>query len=68
MGSCLDLREYHDSEKTHDAFSKLVSGKQFYKAAIETKKENKTCPNCKIILKGNEKFCPECGYKISSIP
>ena len=26
-----------------------------------------TCPNCKVVIKGNAKFCPECGSSIQEV-
>ena len=65
MGSCLDLRRLQSVESVEDAFSRLVSGgKANYKTIIERKKEQPACENCKTILSGEEKFCPECGTKV----
>jgi len=64
MGSNIDLRKYMEDEKTHEAFSLLVSGKKGYKAVIERKKDIPKCSGCSIILSGEEKFCPECGTRI----
>ena len=66
MGSCIDLRKFQDSEAIEDAFSKIVSGgKLNYKTVIERKVEPLKCPKCKNLLSGNEKFCSECGNKLS---
>lgn len=70
MGSCLDLRKYQDLDSKEgsqvaDMFSQIVSGKKGYKAVIERKKELPRCTGCMKMLEGNEKFCPECGTKIS---
>ena len=64
MSSNIDLRELQSPEKVHDLFSKVLSGKHGYKTVIERRKDPKLCSNCKHELKGNEKFCPECGNKI----
>jgi rubrerythrin len=64
MGSCLDLRQYQEDPKMADIIGKIVSGKSGYKAVIEKKKEVLKCPQCNIILTGEEKFCPECGHKL----
>ena len=65
MGSCIDLTEV-DKEAVHDAFSALVSGgKSGYKTVSEKKKEVIRCENCSNVLSGGEKFCPECGSKVS---
>ncbi len=65
MGSCIDLRKYQDSDSIQDAFSALVSGKKGYKTVIERKKNIPKCPGCSSALSGEEKFCPNCGYKIN---
>ena len=63
-GSCKDLSEYQDVSAVQDAFSALVSGgRPGYKTVIERKKDLPKCLNCEKILKGEEKFCPECGTK-----
>lgn len=64
MGSNIDLRKYQDESVT-DAFSKLVSNKEGYKAILD-KKEEKFClnPDCKRQLEPHEKFCPSCGKKV----
>jgi DNA-directed RNA polymerase subunit RPC12/RpoP len=64
MGSCLDLRQYQEVDAIQDAFSKIVSGKSGYKAVIERRKDPVKCPQCGLILREGEKFCPECGTKI----
>ena len=64
MGSNIDLRKYMEDEKTHEAFSLLVSGKKGYKAIIERKKEIPKCSGCNNLLSEKEKFCSECGTKI----
>lgn len=64
MGSCLDLRQYQDSQDMSSIIGKLVSGKSGYKAVIERKKEVLKCSKCGKVLEGSEKFCPECGNKI----
>jgi rubrerythrin len=63
-GSCLDLREYQDSDDMAKIIGKIVSGRSGYKAVIEKKKEVLKCTQCGKILEGNEKFCPECGNKV----
>lgn len=68
MGSCIDLREQMNDPKVADAFSFLISGRKGYKAVIERKVEPIKCPQCAIILKGEEKFCPECGFKMANAP
>lgn len=65
MGYSLDLRDQMNSAAVENAFSALVSGgKMGYKTVIERKVEPKKCPGCNIVLRGEEKFCPECGTKI----
>ncbi len=66
MGSNIDLRKYQDPEAVADAFSKVVSGgKAGYKTIIERRKDIPKCPKCSKILEGEEKFCPECGHKLT---
>ena len=64
MGSNLDLRQYQDSEDVAKAFGKLISGKSNYKAVIEKNKPVIRCKQCGNVLTGEEKFCPECGFKL----
>ena len=64
MGSCLDLRQYQDSEDMAAIVGKLVSGKSGYRAVIEKRKEVVKCSQCGHVLEGNERFCPECGNKV----
>lgn len=64
MGSCLYLRQYQDSPEMASVLGKLVSSKSNYRAVIEKKKEILKCPQCGVILSGEEKFCPECGKKL----
>lgn len=68
MGSCYDLRDQMNDPKVAEAFSFLVSGKKGYKAVIERKVEPIKCSACGVILKGEEKFCPECGAKTTKLP
>ncbi len=64
LGSCRDLRHLQN-DNIQDAFSRLVSGnKPGYKTVLEKKTLISRCKNCRIILKGSEKFCPECGTKV----
>lgn len=63
-GGCRDLRPYMNDPKVMDAFGKLISGRSGYKTVIERRVEPVICPNCKLNLTGDEKFCPECGTKI----
>ena len=64
MGSCIDLRDQMNDPKVADAFSYIISGRKGYKAVIERKVEPVKCSGCTVVLKGDEKFCPECGSKI----
>lgn len=67
MGSCIDLRKYQDSDSIQAIYSKIVSGgRSNYKAVIERKVEPPKCPKCNTLLEGNEKFCSECGHKLSA--
>ena len=67
MGSCRDLRDQMNSEAVADAFSALVSGKKFgYKTIIERKKDISRCSGCSKMLSGEERFCPDCGFKVKS--
>ncbi len=65
MTSGRDLREYMNSQAVADAFSFLVSGKRGYKTVIERKVEPLQRRGCSLVLKGDEKSCPECGTKIA---
>ncbi len=54
-----------DSESVAVAFSALVSGgKVGYRTVIERKKDIPKCGGCGKTLSGEEKFCPECGFKV----
>ena len=68
MGSCLDLREQMNDPKVQEAFGFLLSGKRGYRPVIEKRIEPKRCPSCKIFLKDEVKFCPECGTKLGVTP
>ena len=65
MSSGRDLRDQMNSKAVEDAFSFLVSGKRGYKTVIERKVEPVKCSGCSLVLKGDEKSCPECGTKIA---
>ena len=67
MSSGRDLRDQMNSDAVADAFSFLVSGKRGYKAVIERKVEPVRCGGCSVVLKGEEKFCSECGTKTSFV-
>ncbi len=60
------MEEIQKNNSFEGAFSKLVSGgKAGYKAAIEKPREFNKCKECGNILSGQEKFCPECGFKVN---
>jgi len=60
-GSCRDLRRYINDPKTKQIFMKILTGKE----CVVVPPEPPKCKNCKATLTGEEKFCPECGSKIS---
>jgi len=62
-GTCLDLRKQHNDKDVLSAFGKLVSGKSNYKTVESMQLQQKLCSGCKNPLKGQEKFCPNCGTK-----
>lgn len=63
-GGCRDLSEYQNDPKVLEAVSKLVSGGLYgYQTVSEKKEDIKKCSECSKVLKGIEKFCPECGAK-----
>ena len=64
MSSNRDLREQMNSDSVAEAFGFLLSGKKGYKTVIERKVEPVRCTGCNIVLKGDEKFCFECGTKV----
>jgi rRNA maturation endonuclease Nob1 len=66
MGSCIDLTRYQDDSEIQDAFSSIVSGGRYgFKSVVEgKKKEVPRCTNCKNVIQGTERFCPECGFKL----
>jgi len=59
------MNEIQNSEQIQDLFGKLVSGKKGYKAVIDKNKPVPKCSSCGKILEGNEKFCPECGERLT---
>jgi len=67
MSTGRDLRSLNDSPEVADAFGKLVSGgRSNYKTVIEKTKPQLRCTACSKILEGKEKFCPECGKKLTA--
>ncbi|MBS3071386.1 zinc ribbon domain-containing protein [Candidatus Pacearchaeota archaeon] len=66
MGSSIDLRDHMENDAVHNAFSKLVSGgKMGYKTVIEKKKVPPKCEKCGRGGDDGQKFCPQCGGKMS---
>src|SRR3989344_1752200 len=66
MGSNIDLRKYQDPDSIQEAFSKIVSGgKLGYKTIIERKKAPPKCSKCGRSGEEDQKFCPQCGGKMS---
>ena len=63
-GTCLDLRKQHNDKDVLSAFGKLVSGRSNYKTVEVMQLQQKLCSGCKNTLKGQEKFCPNCGTKV----
>ncbi|MAH48001.1 hypothetical protein CMI37_19420 [Candidatus Pacearchaeota archaeon] len=61
-----DLRKFQEDgeekEKVKNIVGKIVSGRAGYRV-VEDKKAKKIerCAECNWVLKGGEKFCPECG-------
>lgn len=62
-----DLTRYQEDEgeqkKIAGIMGKILSGRADYEAVIEKKEEILRCGDCDWVLKGGEKFCPECGAK-----
>ena len=58
------LSKIQNSEEISDLFGRLVSGKPGYKATIDKNKPIQKCSSCNAALSGEEKFCPECGFKL----
>ncbi len=63
MSSNRDLREHMNSDSVAEAFGFLLSGKKGYRTVIERKVEPLRCSECSVVLRGDEKFCSECGAK-----
>ncbi len=62
MSSNIDLREFYNNTEVKDSLGQFLSGKKGYKVTDEPRIIH--CPGCKIKLKDNLKFCPECGTKL----
>ncbi len=62
-----DLTHYQEDEKEQEKIAeimgKVLSGRSDYRAIIEKREEILRCSSCNWVLKGGEKFCPECGEK-----
>ena len=58
------MQEIQQNDAIANAFGKLVSGKEGYKAVIEKKQVFLKCKNCSVILDESQKFCHECGTKV----
>ncbi len=62
-----DLTRYQEDEKEQEKIAeimgKMLSGRSDYRAVIEKRTEVLRCSECNWVLKGGEKFCPECGNK-----
>lgn len=65
MSTGRDLRKFQNTNAVQDAFSMLVSGKPGYKAVIEVKKVPPKCEKCGRGGDIDQKFCPQCGGKMS---
>lgn len=63
-GGCWDVSDQMDAEPVLEAYSKIISGKRGYRAVMERRAEPIKCKSCNCVLKGVEKFCPECGAKV----
>jgi hypothetical protein len=64
--SGFDLRKFQedgeDKDKMKKIVAKIISGQEGYEIIEEKKKKKiKRCDECSWVLKGGEKFCPECG-------
>ena len=65
-GSNVDLRKFQNDDAVIDAFSSLVSGgKRGYKTVIEKRKIPPKCEKCGRGGDPDQKFCPQCGGKMS---
>ena len=53
-----------EQDKIRKIMGKVLSGRDGYEAIIEKRKDVKRCSKCDWVLKGGEKFCPECGAKV----
>lgn len=61
------MHQMQTSDSIADIFGQLVSGRKGYRAVIEVSKPPPQCSQCKKILEGIEKFCPECGQPTSFV-
>ena len=65
----VDLRKFQEAgeeqDKIKSIMGKILSGREGYEAIVEKRKEEVRCPQCNWLLEGGEKFCPECGNKMS---
>ena len=68
MGSCLDLRQYQDTEAIQDALGKVLSGKSGYRPIVEKRIDPVKCENCGNIIRDESKFCPNCGTPVKRKP
>ncbi len=63
-----DLTRYQEDEdeqkKIAGIMGKVLSGRSDYEAVIEKRAEEVRNCECGWVLKGGEKFCPECGEKV----
>lgn len=63
-----DLTRYQEDEneqaKIARIMGKMLSGRSDYEAVIEKRQDILRCSSCNWVLKGGEKFCPECGGKV----
>jgi hypothetical protein len=64
----LDLTRYQEDDEEKAKIAKIVgkvlSGRSDYEALVEKKEKIVRCASCDWVLKGGEKFCPECGAKV----
>jgi len=62
-----DLTRYQNDDKEKEKIAlimgKMMSGRRDYAAVIEKREDIIRCKKCNWVLKGGDKFCPECGTK-----